>query len=75
MSDRAVGLGQRGRRFSREEAKLLVGEYEASRLTRQTFCAGRGLSVAALDKCRRQYRSVAAQAGAGRLVAVEESGG
>jgi len=70
-----MGLVQRRRRFSREEAKRLVGEYEASGLTRQAFCAGRGLSVAALDKYRRQYRSIAVPAGAGRLVAVEVTSG
>lgn len=77
MSDGAVGLVQRRRRFSREEAKLLVGEYEASGLTRQAFCAGRGLSVAALDKYRRQHqhRSAGEAAGAGRLVAVEVTSG
>ena len=53
MSDGTVGLVHRRRRISREEAKRLVGEYEASGLTRQAFCAGRGLSVAALDKCIR----------------------
>jgi hypothetical protein len=54
MSDETVGLVQRRGRISREEAKQLVGEYEASGLTRQAFCASRGLSVAALDKYRRQ---------------------
>jgi hypothetical protein len=75
MSDGAVGLVQRRRRFSHEEAQLLVGEYEASGLTRQAFCAGRGLSVAALDKYRRRYRAVAVEAGVGRLVAVEVTSG
>jgi len=55
MSDGTVGLVQRRRRISREEARQLVGEYEASGLTRQVFCAERGLSVAALDKYRRRY--------------------
>ena len=45
MSDVAVGLVQRRRR-SRVEAEQLVREYESSGLTRQAFCAGRGLSVA-----------------------------
>jgi len=66
----AVGLVQRRRRVSHEEAKRLVGEYEASGLTRQAFCAGRGLSVAALDKYRRQYGQGSASS-EGRLVAVE----
>ena len=66
----AVGLVQRRRRVSREEAKRLVGEYEASGLTRQAFCAGRGLSVAALDKYRRQYGQ-GTTGKESRLVAVE----
>jgi len=60
------------RRRSRAEAEELVREFEASGLTRQAFCAGRGLSVAALDKYRRQV--AAATQGTrreGRLVAVE----
>ena len=65
----AVGLVQRRRRVSREEAKRLVGEYEASGLTRQAFCVGRGLSVAALDKYRRQHGEGTAGS-EGRLVAV-----
>jgi hypothetical protein len=52
------------------EAEQLVREYELSGLTRQAFCAGRGLSVAALDKYRRQYRSRAG-ADTGRMIAVE----
>jgi len=71
MGDVAEGLVQRRRRIGREEAQRLVGEYEASGLTRQVFCAGRGLSVAALDKYRRQHRSVPRAAGAGRLLSVE----
>ena len=71
MSEVGVGLLQRRRRVSREEAKQLVGEYEASGLTRQAFCAGRGLSVASLDKYRRQHGSVARAAGEGRLLSVE----
>jgi len=58
------------RRRSRTEAEELVREFEASGLRRQAFCAGRGLSVAALDKCRRQYGQVSARS-EGRLVAVE----
>ena len=77
MGDLAVGLVQRRRRLSREEAKMLVGEYEGSGLSRQAFCAGRGLSVAALDKYRRQHRQrPAGEAdGAGRLMAVEVMSG
>ena len=70
MSDGTVGLVQRRRRMSREEAKQLVGEYEASGLTRQAFCAGRGLSVAALDKYRRRHGQETASS-EGRLVSVE----
>jgi len=66
----AMGMVQRRRRFSHEEAQLLVGEYESSGLTRQAFCAGRGLSVAALDKYRRQHGQGAAS-GEDRLMAVE----
>ena len=60
----------RKRRRSRAEAEQLVGEYESSGLTRQAFCAERGLSLAALDKYRRQYRRAAGR-GEGRLVPVE----
>ncbi len=70
MSDGTVGLVQRRRRISREEAKQLVVEYEASGLTRQAFCTGRGLSVAALDKYRRQHGEGTASS-EGRLVSVE----
>jgi len=61
------------RRRSRAEAAELVREFEASGLRRQAFCAGRGLSVAALDKYRR-YVAAATQGTAGsegRLVTVE----
>jgi len=61
------------RRRSLAEAEQLVREYAASGLKRQAFCAGRGLSVAALDKYRRRL-AAASQATAtskGRLVAVE----
>ncbi len=34
----------------------LVAEYEASGLTRDGFCQQQGLSVAALDKCRRRVQ-------------------
>ena len=70
MSDGTVGLVQRRRRISREEAKQLVVAYEASGLTRQAFCAGRGLSVASLDKYRRQHGHGTASS-EGRLVSVE----
>ena len=68
MSDVTVGLVRRGR--SRVEAEQLVREYESSGLTRQAFCAGRGLSVAALDKYRRRHCR-ATQSGKERLVPVE----
>jgi len=58
MSDVTVELVQRRRRLSREEAERLVRENEASGLTRQVFCAGRGLSVAALDRYRRRARGL-----------------
>ncbi|MFP5205931.1 MAG: IS66 family insertion sequence element accessory protein TnpA [Acidobacteriota bacterium] len=70
---RATGERVIERRRSRAEAWALVGEFEASGLSRQAFCAGRGLSVAALDKYRRQV--AAATRGTARserrLVAVE----
>jgi hypothetical protein len=66
MSD-VTGL-VRQRRRSRVEAEQLVGEYEASGQTRQTFCADRGLSVTTLDKYRQRHRS---GVGAGRMIAVE----
>ena len=58
------------RRRSRAEAEALAQEFEASGMTRQTFCADRGLSVAALDKYRKRHsrRTVGSE---GRLVAVE----
>ena len=61
------------RRRSRAEAEELVREFEASGLRRQAFCAGRGVSVAALDKYRRQVAATSHPTvrGAGRLVAVE----
>jgi hypothetical protein len=62
------------RRRNRAEAEELVREFEASGLTRQAFCAGGGLSVAALDKYRRQY-GYGTSSGEGRLVAVEVMGG
>jgi hypothetical protein len=68
MSDVTEGLVQRRR--SRVEAEQLVREYESSGLTRQAFCAGRGLSVTALDKYRRRHRR-ATESGEGRLVPVE----
>ena len=60
-------------RRSRAEAEALVREFEASGLRRQVFCAGRGLSVAALDKYRRQVAAATAGAASreGRLLAVE----
>ena len=68
MSDATVGLVQRRR--SRVEAEQLVREYESSGLTRQAFCAGRGLTVAALDKYRRRH-CLATQSGKKLLVPVE----
>jgi len=60
------------RRRSRAEAEQMVREFAASGLTRQAFCAGRGLSVAALDKYRRRVATARETAESkGRLVAVE----
>lgn len=70
MSEAGLEVAVRGRRRSRAAAEQLVGEYESSGLTRQAFCAGRGLSVAALDRYRQQCGHGAAS-GEGRLVAVE----
>lgn len=61
------------RRRSRAEAEQLVAEFEASGLTRPAFCAGRGLSVAALDKYRRRRRERAS--GGSRMIPVEVSPG
>ncbi len=58
------------RRRSRAEAEELVREFEASGLKRQVFCAEHGLSVAALDKYRRQYGQ-GTTGNEGRLVALE----
>ena len=69
MSEAGLEVAVRGRRRSRAEAEQLVREYEASGLTRQAFCAGRGLSVTVLDKYRRLCR--ATESGEGRLVPVE----
>jgi hypothetical protein len=68
MSDVTVGLVKRRR--GRVEAEQLVREYESSGLTRQAFCADRGLSVAALDKYRWRHCR-ATESGADRLVPVE----
>lgn len=59
------------RRRSRAEAEQLVAEFETSGLTRAAFCAGRGLSVAALDKYRRRHRERAS--GGSRMIPVEVS--
>ncbi len=58
------------RRRSRAEAEALVREFASSGMTRQVFCAGRGLSVAALDKYRRRHGHGTSKS-EGRLVAVE----
>lgn len=65
--------GLERRRRSRAESEELVREFEASGLTRRAFCAGRGLSVATLDKYRRRVgEAKAGRVGReGRLVAVE----
>jgi len=58
------------KRRSRVEVEKLVGEYEASGLTRDGFCQQRGLSVAALDKYRQRVQKWA-RAGAGPMLPVE----
>jgi len=72
MSETGASVFVRRRR-SRAEAAELVREFESSGLRRQAFCAERGLSVAALDKYRRQVAAAAqgATGKEGRLVAVE----
>jgi hypothetical protein len=65
-----VAMGFVRRRRSRAEAEELVREFEASGLNRQVFCAEHGLSVAALDKYRRQYGQ-GTTGSEGGLVAVE----
>jgi hypothetical protein len=72
MSGGTVGLVQRRRRRSRAEADQLVREFEASGLTRQAFCGGYGLSVAALDKYRRRDGRIAGDGS--RMVPVEVMG-
>ena len=58
----------------RAGAEQLVREYESSGLTRQAFCAGRGLNVATLDKYRQQYCR-ATKKGEDQLVPVEAVSG
>jgi hypothetical protein len=70
MSEAGLEMAVRARRRSRAEAERFVREYESSGLTRQAFCAGRGLGVATLDKYRRQHGR-AKESGEGRLVPVE----
>jgi len=48
--------------------EALVAEYEASGVTRKTFCAGRGLSEATLDLYRKRAANAAQP---GRLLTVE----
>ena len=76
MSDLAVGLLQRRRcigRISREAGKRLLEEHESSGLTREAFCAGHGLSVAARYRYRRQVAASTpgAASSEGWLLAVE----
>jgi hypothetical protein len=58
------------KRRSRAEVEKLVGEYEASGLTRDGFCQQHGVSVEALDKYRRRVQKWA-RAGAGPMLPVE----
>ena len=50
-----IGVGVRRRR-SRVEAERLVLEFEQSGLTRQAFCAQRGVRVGTLDHYRKHWR-------------------
>jgi hypothetical protein len=58
------------KRRSRVEVEKLVGEYEASGLTRDVFCQQRGLSVVTLDKYRRRVQKWA-RSGAGPMLPVD----
>jgi hypothetical protein len=58
------------KRRSRVEVEKLVGEYEASGLTRDVFCQQRGLPVATLDKYRRRVQKWA-RSGTGPMLPVE----
>jgi hypothetical protein len=59
------------RRRSRVEVEKLVGEYEASGLTRDVFCQQRDLSVTSLDKYRRRVQKWVARSGTGPMLPVE----
>jgi hypothetical protein len=58
------------RRRSGAEVEALVGEFEASGLTRAAFCVQRGVALATLDKYRRRVQRKA-RPGAGLLLPVE----
>jgi hypothetical protein len=58
------------RRRSRVEVEKLVGEYEASGLTRDVFSQQRGLSVTTLDKYRQRVQKWA-RSGGGPMLPVE----
>jgi hypothetical protein len=61
------------RRRSRAEAEQVVGEYEASGLSRVEFCRQHGLSLATLARYRKRAEHDQA-APANRWVAVEVAG-
>ena len=50
------------RRRNRDEADLLVMEYEQSGLTRRVFCRQHGISLATLDNYRKQRAGAPSQA-------------
>jgi len=63
------------RRRSRAEIQQLVAEYEASGLSRTTFCQQRGLSLSTLSRYRGRQEQTAGEAAEGkRWLAVEVSG-
>jgi hypothetical protein len=71
--DEQAQVVQVRRRRSRAEAEQVVGEYEASGLSRVEFCRQHGLSLATLARYRK--RQVQAPAAPGnRWVAVEVGG-
>ena len=71
MIERACANGRRRYR-SREEAKQLAAEFEASGLTRQEFCERNDVSRGALARYVKRYRQQKAQLdGRQQWVAVE----
>ena len=68
--DEQAQVVQVRRRRSRAEAEQVVGEYEASGLSRVEFCRQHGLSLATLARYRKR-RTQGPAAPADRWVAVE----